>query len=72
VQDHAPENNAKQAEDPKSGGRILSSDFGAKQEGQQKQEGQMNANFDSKKTSDRDGPTAHRHACQYSIYLDTD
>jgi hypothetical protein len=32
----------------------------------------MNANFDSKETPDRDGPTTHRHACRYSIYLDTD
>src|SRR5260370_12401407 len=32
----------------------------------------MNANFDSEETSERDGPTAHRHAYYYSIYLDTD
>jgi hypothetical protein len=46
--------------------------LGEKQEKQQKDEGQMNANFDSEKTSDRDGPTAHRHAYRYSICLDTD
>ena len=71
MQHHAAENDAEQAQDPKSGGRILRSGFGAKQEDQQEQKGEMNANFDSEKTSDRDGPTAHRHAYQYSICLDT-
>src|SRR5208282_5643436 len=72
VQDHTAEKNTDQAEDPKSCGRILSRSFGAKQEEQQKREGPVNANLDSEETSDRDGPTAHRHAYQYSIYLDTD
>jgi hypothetical protein len=31
----------------------------------------VNADFDSKETTDGDGPTAHGHACRYSIQLDT-
>src|SRR5216683_8380364 len=72
MQDHAAENDADQSEPAQGGAGILRSGLGAPHEDQQKQESQMNANFDSEKTSDRDGPTAHRHAYQYSIYLDTD
>src|SRR5208282_15931 len=54
------------------GARILGGGFGAPHKDQQKQEGQVNADFDSEDTSKRDGPTAHRHAYQYSIYLDTE
>ena len=67
VQHHAAENNPDQRKPAQRGGRILRGGFRAPHKDQQKQEGQMNADFDSEKTSDRDGPTAHRHACQYSI-----
>src|SRR6266853_1190078 len=69
MQDHAAENDADQSEPAQGGAGVLRSGFGAPHEDQQKQESQMNANFDSEKTSYRDRPTAHRHAYQYSIYI---
>src|SRR5208282_31493 len=45
MQDHTAEKNTDQAENSKSGGRILSSGFGEKQKDQQKRKRQMNANF---------------------------
>jgi hypothetical protein len=67
MQDDAAEYDANQGEYSQGGAGILCSTFDAQYKKQQKREGQMNADFDSEKTSERDGPTAHRHAYQYSI-----
>jgi hypothetical protein len=71
VQDYAAENDADQSEAAQRSAGILRRSFGTPHEDQQKQEGQVNADLDSENTSQRDGPTAHRQAYQYSIYLDT-
>src|SRR5208282_5563460 len=62
VQHYAAKDDADQPEHAQSSRRILRSRFGAPDKNQQKQKSQMNADFDSKKTPDRDGPTSHRHA----------
>src|ERR1700683_1010937 len=67
VQNDAAENNSDQAEPTQSGAWILSSGLGAPHEDQQKQERQVNADFDPENSSQRNGPTAHNQACQYSI-----
>src|ERR1700739_1109468 len=71
VQNDASENDAYQTQYPQGDSRILGGGSGTQQKDEQKQKRKMNAYFDSKETPDRDGPTTHRHAYQYSIYLDT-
>src|SRR5277367_3115105 len=67
MEHYAPENDANQSKHPQYSVGMLTSTLGAQYEGQQKQESQMNADFDSEKTPQRDGPTAHRHTYKYSI-----
>jgi hypothetical protein len=66
MQNYAAENDGGQGESAERGGGVLAG--GAPKEKEQKQKCEMNADFDSEKTANRDGPTTHGHAYKYSNY----